>query len=458
MNKEYYSGAGAIADYLRPTADKYIPLVELPAVLNPYLEPYDIHIDAKLMNTLPLGNVKSLPAWQMLEDMKDGAGRRIVEASSGNTVMSLGVLGRYFGAHGVTAIASPDVSEGKLALLKLAGVEVELVKGPICPDPRDPNGAIAVARQKGALEGHINLGQYDNRANPRAHERITGPQLYAQLGDSLGMLCAGLGTTGTLLGTARMLRRKLPQLRVAGVIRAANNIVPGVRTENGLKEVSFEWQKVLTEPVIEIDQKESYRQSLLLIRHGLFVGPSAGFALAGTLKQLERLKLSGEIEQLRGKHVVFICPDSPFPYAAEYERVLEPGLFPEIKNAELRPGAAASAPLVPELNVGEVREFLSGKGATSAAGAELIDVREPEEFADHHLAGSINVPLGGITQWIRQYTPRSDTRVVFVCRSGNRSARATYLARLMEIDAYNMKGGTTEWSAKGYPRVKAPYC
>lgn len=462
MNKEYYSGATAIADYMRPSPDKYIPLVELPASLNPYLEKYDIHIDAKLMNTLPLGNVKSLPAWEMLEASKDIEGKHIIEASSGNTVMSLGLLAPHFGAATVQAIASPDVSEGKLTLLKLAGVKVKLVEGPICPNPNDPDGAIVVARREGSKTGNINLGQYDNKANPKAHEKITGPQLYAQLGDSIGLFCAGLGTTGTLLGTAKYLQQHIPQLKVAGVVRAANNSVPGVRTVNGLTEVSFAWDGILTEPLVEVNREEAYQHSLSMIRTGLLVGPSAGFALAGVFRHLKRLEQTGEIAKLRHKHVVFVCPDTPFPYAAEYEKVLGPKLFPPIENLQLRQSSNEQrAPIVPEVDVETVlRTYENPSTPVEDMKTQqiIIDVREPDEFLDHHLPGSTNVPLAKLPNWIKTFPNDDPRQVFFVCRTGNRSARATYLAKLMNINAYNMKGGTVEWSARSYPRVKAPFC
>lgn len=465
MNKEYYSGVRAVADYLRPTPDKYIPLVELPAALNPYLEKYNIHIDAKLMNTLPLNNVKSLPAWQMLEDADNVKGLGLVEASSGNTALSLGLLAQHFGATSVQAIASPDVSDGKLALLQLAGINVKLVEGPICPDPNDPNGAIAVARREGAKSGYTNLGQYDNDANPRAHERITGPQLLEQLGEKIGMFCAGLGTTGTLLGTARYLSKKLPDLKVAGVVRTPNNSVPGVRTINGLGEVSFPWDKILTEPLEEVNEREAYSASLSLIRIGLLVGPSAGFAFAGTLRHLKRLEKSSEIESLIGKHVVFVCPDTPFPYISDYEKILDSKYFPVIENGYLRgKKTTVSQPiptLVPEVNVNAVLslyETQTSPEAMKVPAALLVDVREPDEFNDYRLPDSINIPLANLPSWIKTRKDSDPTQVIFVCRSGNRSAKATYLAKQMNINAYNMKGGTIEWSAHNYPRIKNPYC
>lgn len=465
MNKEYYSGAQAVADYLRPAPDKYIPLVELPASLNPYLEKYDIHIDAKLMNTLPLNNVKSLPAWQMLEDAGNLKGLHLVEASSGNTVLSLGLLAQHFGAKSVQAIASPDVSDGKLTLLQLAGINVKLVKGPICPDPKDLNGAIMIAHQEGSKPGYTNLGQYDNKANPNAHEKITGPQLFEQLGEKIGMFCAGLGTTGTLLGTAQYLNKKIPTLRIAGVVRTPNNLVPGVRTKNGLDEVSFPWDEILTEPLEEVNEKEAYSASLSLIRTGLLVGPSAGFAFAGVIRHLKRLEKTGDIETLRGRHVVFVCPDTPFPYVADYQKILEPKHFLDIENIHLRnkneAGKQSELSTVPEVDVDAVLSLYDLKSSPEdmrISESILVDVREPNEFNDHHLPDSINVPLVNLPSWIKTRKDDDQTRIIFVCRSGNRSARATYLAKQMYVNGYNMKGGTVEWSARNYPRIKSPYC
>lgn len=465
MKHEYYSGAEAIADYLRPKTHTYTPLVELPAPLNPYLKKYDIHIDAKLMSALPLGNVKALPAWHMLEQEADGVrGIELVEASSGNTVFSLGVLAPLFGAKKVQAIASPEVSEGKLTLLKLAGVHVRLIRGPICPDPHDPDGAIAAARREGALPGKKNLGQYDNMANPSAHERITGPQLYTQLGGTIGLVVAGLGTTGTLLGTARFLKKRLSHIKIAGVVRAPNNLIPGVRTVNGLKEVAFQWSDVLTEPLMEVSEKAAYHASLQLIRSGLLVGPSAGFAYRGLLKHLERLEKAGELEALRGTHAVFICPDTPFPYASEYEKILGANHFPIVENSHLREQKAYehknSTRMVPEMTVETVYKLYTGDTPETmvAPSMVLVDVREPEEYEDHHMPASSNVPLATLPSWLKRWPDDDRRQVVFICKSGNRSQRAAYLARQMGVNAYNLVGGTSEWSAKNYPRVVSAQC
>lgn len=462
MNNRYYSGADGITEYLRPKRDEYIPLVELPASLNPYLADYDIHIDVKLMNTLPLANVKSLPAWNMLaEAPNDLAGLRIAESSSGNTVFSLGLLAKHFGVKDVTAIASSDVTAGKLNLLRLAGVEVTLMDGPMCPDANDPNSTIAVARRQGDQDGWYNPGQYNNDANPGAHEKITGPQLYDQLGGALGMFIAGLGTTGTLLGTACYLHTKIPDLKVAGIVRVPNNPVPGVRTRNGLREVGLAWGSVTTEEPIAVNERDSYAHSLKLIRAGLLVGPSAGFAYAGALRQLDRMVETGTIESLRGRHVVFIAPDSMFPYLDEYFEVLGDNVFPVVNDQSSGlPYREAAQELagVAELTVDELLADYddTGHDVTRPRHYQIIDIRSLQEFQDHHLPASLNIPLADLPKWL---IGADKTRpVVFVCGRGAMSLRAAHEATQAGLTAYSMVGGTAEWSDRDYPRVRPPFC
>jgi cysteine synthase/rhodanese-related sulfurtransferase len=462
MKNRYYAGVDSIANFLQPNVKEYIPLVELPPALNPYLETHDIHLDIKLMNTLPLANVKSLPAWNMLNEAQTSLfDQHIVESSSGNTVFSLGLLAKHFGAQNVTAIASNDVSAGKLNLLRLAGINVTLMDGPMCPDANDPNSTIAVARRQGKDEGWYNPSQYDNEANPGAHEKITGPQLYDQLGDDLGMLVAGLGTTGTLLGTARYLHTKITDLKVAGVVRVPNNPVPGVRTYNGLREVGLEWDSVITESPVVINEHDSYAYSLQLIREGLLVGPSAGFAYAGALRQLQLMEESNEIEALRGRHVVFIAPDSMFPYVDDYFEVLGDSYFPIINDQSSGvPYREAAQELagVAELTAEEVLADYDCLDETvmQPRHYSIVDVRTPREFADHHLPASINVPISEIFSWIKDAT--TEKPIVFVCGRGSMSLRAAHQASQAGVVSYSMIGGTVVWSDHDYPRIKAPFC
>ena len=329
----YFSGEGGLRNYAKPAFEKMIPLVELPSSLNPFLKKYGIHINAKLMNTLPLMNVKSLPAWKMLEDADLNQVDSAVESSSGNTVASIGLYKDFFGIDRVKAIVSNDVTKDKLAFLRVAGLDIEFVESPICPDPRDPDGPINIAKRQGENDRWLNLGQYDNPSNPKAHQEITGPQIEAQLGGKVDFFSAGLGTTGTFTGTAQYLKSKIPSLITVGAVRVPNNAVPGVRTINQLAEIDFKWDELIDKgDIFKISTKESYCHSLMMIRKGLLVGPSAGFSLAALIKKLEKLEKTGEIENYRGAQAVFICPDSPLLYIQDYEEVLGSEYFGEMIN------------------------------------------------------------------------------------------------------------------------------
>lgn len=456
-NKRVYTGADGLRSYLAPQREEYIPLVELPDSLNPFLASHNIHVSAKLMNTLPLGNVKSLPAHELLAS-REVRGAHVVESSSGNTVFSMGLLAQSFGVKDVTAIASTDVSPGKLRLLQLAGVNVELIDGPICPDANDPHGSIAIARERGTQLGWCNPGQYNNDANPHAHETITGPQLYDQLGDELGMFVAGLGTTGTLVGTARALKKELPTVQIGGVLRVPNNKVPGVRTRNGLDEVAFAWNDLLTEAPVMVNEYHSYEASLRLIREGLLVGPSSGFAYEGALALIKQSIARDGGASLRGKHVVFICPDTCFPYVDEYVEVLGVGHFPAIDDQSTRQFREAEQKLadIPEVSVAELHaDMVDGQ----AQHYTLIDVRDEREFLDHHIAGSQRIDGDHIAKWARERTTiERQQKYLFICSRSGRSIRAAVAAQNAGLTAYLLTGGTAAWSAAGYERVRPNSC
>lgn len=281
-----YFGEDSIFDFLNPETGPITPLVELPCSLNPHRD-RGVRIFAKLLNLSPLGNVKSYPAFNMLMTAK-AEGRlsgvdELVESSSGNTVASLGVVASLFGISNVTAYVSHEVSIGKLALLRLCGVTPVVNEEPICPDPSDPNSGVTIAKNLGKSAHKFNPGQYHNWANPSAHQRWTGPQIWEQTEGKVGVLCAGMGTTGTIIGTSSALKERNPRLLTIGATRAPNNGVPGVRTRNLLTEVEFEWSEAV-DIHYEIGTESSYKSSLALCRAGLLVGPSAGLAYAALLK------------------------------------------------------------------------------------------------------------------------------------------------------------------------------
>ncbi len=341
INKNVFGGPDAIKDYLNPGNLPYLPLVELPSTLNPFAED-GVRIQAKLMNLLPLGNVKALPAYNMImEKALNGDLENVselIENSSGNTVFSLAIAARQFGVEKTNSYVPAEISWNKLLMLLFFGIHPIVNKEPESPSENDPASGVFKARKDGERPDMLNPGQYENPDNPGAHEKWTGPQIWDQTDGKLSLFCAGLGTTGTLIGTATYLKRKNPDLPVVGVMRAPDQYVPGARNEKLLNLVRFDWRSHVNH-VERVDSEASYRLSMAMSRLGLLVGPTSGMALAGLLQHLQKVKDQGQLDQLRNEDgeilCVFPCPDGPLPYLDEYPKYVDASQFPEIGNKDL---------------------------------------------------------------------------------------------------------------------------
>ena len=337
-----FEGDTAVRDLLDPGKLPYIPLVELPSELNHYAGD-NVRIFAKLMNLLPLGNVKAVPAFNMIEEKYrrgelEGV-RRLVENSSGNTVSSMALVARQFGVDETQSYVPSEISWHKLLMLLFFGIEPIVNVEPKNPDESDPESGVFKAKMDGEHEEALNPGQYHNEDNPKSHEKWTGPQIWEQTEGRLNIFCAGLGTTGTMIGNSRFLKSKNPSIRAVGVMRAPDHYVPGVRTDKLLKLVGFDWQKHV-DYIERIETAESYRLSMEISRRGIIVGPSSGLALAGLLQHLKGLKERNALDEVRNEKsgdiiCVFPCPDGPFPYLDEYFKYLDSSHFPTIQNEDV---------------------------------------------------------------------------------------------------------------------------
>jgi cysteine synthase A len=337
-----FKGPDSMREFLNPGRIPYVPLVELPTELNPFTGD-GVRIFAKLMNLLPLGNVKAVPAFNMISEMHrrgelQGV-RRIVENSSGNTVSSMALVARHFGVEETQSYIPSEISWNKLLMLLFFGIEPIVNVEPLSPEENDPGSGVYKAKKDGESEDAINPGQYHNEDNPLSHEKWTAPQIWDQTEGKINIFCAGLGTTGTVIGNSRYLKRKNSSIRVVGVMRAPDNYVPGVRTEKLLNVVSFDWRKHV-DHIERIETAQSYRSSMEMSRRGLIVGPSSGLALAGLLQHLEGLKEKSVLDEVRDEKsgdivCVFPCPDWPTPYLDEYFNYLDASDFPSIRNEEV---------------------------------------------------------------------------------------------------------------------------
>ncbi|KAG8735129.1 hypothetical protein FRC10_010961 [Ceratobasidium sp. 414] len=337
-----FSGKNALVDYYNPDCNPPLPLVELPE--HPFVTD-GVRIYAKIMTALPAGNVKALPGKSLnmlLRGREEGLittdTRKIVEYSSGNTVISLAIIAKILGIGTTCAYISNKTSQAKINLLRFFGLELTLFGGPAQVEPADVNGGIFAAVKDGhERPDHYCPGQYSNPQNSEAHMRWTGPQLLAQL-PNISVFAAAVGTSGTMTGTGAFLKSKRPELVNLGYVDVASRGVPGPRPIDLIQSVDLPWREVI-DCSEHVDSYSAYKASLELCRIGLLGGPSSGLTYVGLLKYLQKQKDIDGLNKLRDScgniSCAFIVCDLPYQYIGEYMSNLGESAFPPIHNAEL---------------------------------------------------------------------------------------------------------------------------
>jgi S-sulfo-L-cysteine synthase (O-acetyl-L-serine-dependent) len=240
---------------------------------------------AKVESANPGGSVKDRAASAIVRAaILSGAlpSRRLLDATSGNTGIAYAMIGAALGLR-VTLCVPASASPERREILSAYGAEVletDALEG--------TDGAIrqasALAAERPDLYYHAD--QYSNPANPLAHERTTGPEILAALGGrSLDLFVAGLGTSGTFVGTARFLRRASPGTRLVSV--EPDGPFHGLE---GLKHMATALVPAIYEPALADERvgvrtEEAFDMTRRLAREeGLFVGPSSGAAVVAALR------------------------------------------------------------------------------------------------------------------------------------------------------------------------------
>lgn len=180
-------------------------------------------IGAKIESHNPSGSAKARPAVAMVEAAEEAGdlqpGDTIVEPTSGNTGIGLGMVGAAKG-YDVILVMPESRSPERRSLMQAYGAELELV-----------DGTISAARDRATEivsdDGYVQLHQFENPANPDVHYRTTGAEVLEQVDDSVDALVAGVGTGGTITGIGRRLREVYPEMDVVAVEPAANAVLSG---------------------------------------------------------------------------------------------------------------------------------------------------------------------------------------------------------------------------------------
>ena len=243
------------------------PLVELQPV-------GDVQVYAKLEGQNPTGSIKDRIAKAMIEAAEAAGelepGRELLEPTSGNTGISLALVAKLKG-YPLTCVMPENATDERKRLLRLYGANIIF-----SPGDEGSNGAVRLALELAEREPRYFMPfQYANEANPRAHYEGTGTEIAEAL-DRVDVLVAGLGTGGTLMGTAERLRESFPDVVVAAAEPLPGDPVLGLRSlDEGyvppILDVSKLDRKVL------VSNEESVREvRRLLDEEGIFAGVSAG--------------------------------------------------------------------------------------------------------------------------------------------------------------------------------------
>lgn len=297
----------------------HTPLVELSRLAEK--EGVKARILAKIEAFNPGGSSKDRVALHMIEKAEQEGllkeGSTIIEPTSGNTGVGLAWIGSSKG-YKVLIVMPDSMSKERQSLLKAAGAELVLTPGNL-----GMKGAIEEAeRLHSQIDNSVVMGQFTNPANPEAHELTTGEEIWEDTDGEVDIFVAGVGTGGTITGTARALKKHNPKVRIVGVEPAGSAVLsggqPGKHDLQGIGAgfVPQVYDASVVDEIVPVSDEDAYRIGRQLVRlEGVLAGITSGAALWAALQL-------GKRPENEGKCIVALLPDTG-------ERYLSTKLFAE---------------------------------------------------------------------------------------------------------------------------------
>lgn len=263
----------------------------------------------KLEYLNPSGSVKDRAALNMIEDaekkglLKPGA--TIIEPTSGNTGIGIAAVAAAKGYRAVLTLPE-TMSVERRKLLQAYGAELVLTDG-----KTGMKGAIDKAEElQASTPGSVILGQFDNPANPEAHKKTTGPEIWEDTDGKVDIFVAGVGTGGTISGTGAYLKEKNPAVKVVAVEPEGSPVLSGGAAGAhqiqgiGAGFVPKALYPDIYDEVIPVADEDAYAAGReIAIREGILVGISSGAALYAATQLAKR-------PENKGKVIVALLPDS----------------------------------------------------------------------------------------------------------------------------------------------------
>jgi cysteine synthase A len=247
----------------------------------------------------PGGSVKDRAARGIIEDFEQRGmlepGGVVVEGTAGNTGIGLTLVGNARGYRSVIVMPD-DQAEEKYALLRAYGADLHVVEA--APFTNETKNYYHVARRiAGSIPGAVWANQFENTANRAAHERTTGPEIYAQAGGELNAFVAAAGTGGTIAGVGRALRERDPRIRIVLADPYGSALYSFIKTGTletegdsnaegiGIKRITANFKDAPIDDALRVDDRTMVAMAHWLLREeGLFVGGSAGLNVAAAAR------------------------------------------------------------------------------------------------------------------------------------------------------------------------------
>ena len=272
-------------------------------------EGLEARLIVKIESKNPGGSQKDRVALAMIEDSeKKGLlhpGDTIIEPTSGNTGIGLAWVSAVKGYQLILTMPE-TMSMERMKLLKALGATLVLT-----PGSEGMAGSIAKANElKETIPGSIILGQFDNPANPEAHLHTTAEEIWRDTDGEVDIFVAGIGTGGTISGTAEGLKRHNPNIKAMGVEPQRSPLLSGGKAGPhriqgiGANFIPKNYHPEVVDEIIPISDEEAMNASRLLAqKEGLLVGISSGAAFHAALQLARR-------EENKGKMIVVLLPDT----------------------------------------------------------------------------------------------------------------------------------------------------
>lgn len=275
--------------------------------------PESIQIWAKLEGQNPGGSVKDRAAKEMIEQgLKDGVltpESHIVEATSGNTGIALAMIAQQKKLK-ITLIMPENSTKERIQTMEAYGAKVILT-----PAEKTIEYSRTLAEEMAQEKPYVMLNQFGNHNNYRAHEKTTGPEIWADTAQEVTHFVSSMGTTGTIMGVSRFLKSQNEAVQIVGVQPQAGSSIPGIRRWSP-EFLPAIYDKDRVDQIIDVSKEEAIAHMHILAKeHSIFAGMSSGGAFAATKKLAAQLTAPAQI--------VFIVCDRG-------DRYLSSGIFENI--------------------------------------------------------------------------------------------------------------------------------